>query len=282
MANGFSGTMDWIVPSFAERFASAGFAALIFDYRHLGRSEGQPRQLVDVRKQRTDLRMAVALARRLEGIDPDRVALWGTSLGGSHVVELAAQDARICALICNVPGLDVVKGGNAAAKAKAAHASPRQLVTASAQLLAAAALDAARGWLGLSPHYLPVYGKPGRAFFTDPALAENFRRVEAQSPTWQNRVAPRFLFGAPRYRAGTIERIVAPILFSLARNDVELSNAFVKDVARRAAHAEVKEYPVGHFGMYHEAFEAVSADQVDFLRRHLPGPRCGLAMAADV
>ncbi len=100
--------MDWIVPSFAERFASAGFAALIFDYRHLGRSEGQPRQLVDVRKQRTDLRMAVALARRLEGIDPDRVALWGTSLGGSHVVELAAQDVRIRELLCNVFGLEVV------------------------------------------------------------------------------------------------------------------------------------------------------------------------------
>src|SRR5687767_13752530 len=59
LANGFSGTRDWILPEFAQRFAGAGYAALTFDYRHLGESDGSPRQMVDVRAQRADLRAAL-------------------------------------------------------------------------------------------------------------------------------------------------------------------------------------------------------------------------------
>jgi dienelactone hydrolase len=270
MANGFSGTMDWILPWFAERFAAAGLAVLIFDYRHLGASEGQPRQLIDVRKQRADLQRAVALARTYQGIDPERIALWGTSLGGSHVVDLAARDARIAAVICNMPALDALRGGNVAAKMRRAQVSRSQMAGATARLLAAAAIDAVRGLIGLSPRYIAVYGRPGEAFFTDPSLAERFRTVEENSPTWENRVAPRFLFGAPRYREGTMERIRVPLLISLASKDVEVSSAFVKEKARKAPRAEIKEYPADHFEMYHGAtFEQVVADQIDFLRKHL-------------
>src|SRR5690606_14647130 len=86
LSNGFSNTMDWIVPDYAERFAAAGFAALIFDYRYFGESDGQPRQLVSVDEQRADIHAALDFMRAQPGIDPDRVALWGTSLGGGHVI----------------------------------------------------------------------------------------------------------------------------------------------------------------------------------------------------
>lgn len=79
LAHGFSGTSDWIVPDFAARFADSGLTVLIFDYRYLGLSEGLPRQLIDGRRQRDDLRRAVAFARAYPGIDPHRIALWGTS-----------------------------------------------------------------------------------------------------------------------------------------------------------------------------------------------------------
>ena len=68
--------------AFAERFAAAGLAALVFDYRHFGASEGEPRQLLDVKRQLTDWRSAVAYARGLAGVDGDRVAVWGTSFSG--------------------------------------------------------------------------------------------------------------------------------------------------------------------------------------------------------
>ncbi len=270
MANGFSGTMDWILPSFADRFAEAGLAVLTFDYRHLGESGGEPRQIVDVRKQRADLRRAVAFARSHPRIDPDRIALWGTSLGGSHVVDLAANDPRIAAVVCNMPALDALRGGNVEAKRKRADVGRLAAVVATARLVSAAARDAVRGVLGRSPRYIAIYGRPGEAFFTDPALAERFEAVARESPTWENRVAPRFLFQAPRYREGTMERIEVPIHFAVAKDDVELSITFLKEKASKAPRAEVKEYSAGHFDMYHgRVFEQVAADQVEFLRRAL-------------
>ena len=270
LANGFSGTMDWIVPRFAERFAAAGVAALAFDYRHLGESEGAPRQLVDLEEQRADLRAAIGFVRAHPAIDPGHIALWGTSLGGSHAVTVAAEDPSIAALVLNAPALDALAGANIEAKRRSLGVSSTMVITTTMRLLAAALDDAVRGALHLPPRYLAVYGKPGKAFFTDPALAENFARLEAASTSWQNRIAARFLLHAPRYRRGTIKRISAPILVCLAEHDVEVSAAFVTSKLTEAKAGRVRIYPVGHFDLYHgDTFNAVVADQVAFLREHL-------------
>jgi uncharacterized protein len=63
MANGFTGTMDWLLPEYAPRFAAAGYLVLTFDYRFLGQSEGTPRQLIDITKQREDIIAAVDFIR---------------------------------------------------------------------------------------------------------------------------------------------------------------------------------------------------------------------------
>ena len=55
-------------------YAPAGIVALAFDYRHWGDSEEEPRQLLSVPRQLEDWRAAVAYARELAGIEPDRVA----------------------------------------------------------------------------------------------------------------------------------------------------------------------------------------------------------------
>jgi uncharacterized protein len=270
MANGFSGTMDWILPSFAARFAGAGLAVLAFDYRHLGKSDGEPRQVVDVKKQRADLRAAIEFARRQSSVDPARIGLWGTSLGGSHVTEAAADDPRIAAVVLNMPALDAIAGANIGAKRKRLKASRVATVLTALRLLVAASSDGVRAVLGRPPRYVAVYGNRGEAFFTDPDLAANFARLQAGSPTWQNRVAARFLLHLPRYREGTMERIAAPILVCLAEDDLEVSAEYVKSKAARAKSAEVRVYPVGHFAMYHgEAFERVVADQLEFLRANL-------------
>jgi dienelactone hydrolase len=270
LAHGFSATMDWIVPKFAERFASAGLAALVFDYRHLGRSDGTPRQLVHVKKQREDLRAAIAFARAQPAIDPARVALWGTSLGGSHVAAIAAEDPKIAAVILNMPALDVIKGGNVESKRKALEVSRGLVVLTTLRLLGAALEDALRGVLGRTPRYLEVYGDAGHAFLADPRLAQNFEHLAKGSVTWQNRVAARFLLGAPRYREGTMERIPSPMLVCLADKDVEISNVYVIDKVRRAPRAEVRTYPYGHFDLYHgPPFEQLVAEQAAFLRHHL-------------
>ncbi len=270
LAHGFSGTSDWIVPDFAARFADGGLSVLIFDYRYLGLSEGQPRQLIDSRRQRDDLRRAIEFVRAYPGIDAHRIALWGSSLGGSHVVDIAAEDAEIAAVVANVPFLDIVKGTRGRFQPAGLRPTATQTAAATARLLFAAACDAARGASGLSPHYIAVYGRPGRAVFADPALAPLFKTVAAQSPLWRNQVTPRFLFSAPRYKDGTIARIAAPLMVTVARDDAVLSTGFVKRKAAEAGHVEIKEYPVGHFDVYHGSVrDQVAADQLAFLRRHL-------------
>src|SRR3954453_18653918 len=79
MAHGFSATRDDGLPAFAERFAAAGLVVVVFDYRHFGRSTGEPRQLLDIGRQVDDYRAALRFARALPGVDTARIALWGTS-----------------------------------------------------------------------------------------------------------------------------------------------------------------------------------------------------------
>src|SRR5215212_7476782 len=89
---------------------------------HFGDSGGQPRQLLDIERQLGDWAAALAYARNLDGIDHDRIALWGTSFAGGHVIEAAARDGAVAAVVSQCPFTD----GLAATRA----ASPRSLARA--------------------------------------------------------------------------------------------------------------------------------------------------------
>ena len=108
MANGFSLTRDDGLPAFAERFAGIGVTACAFDFRYLGASSGEPRQLVDPALQCADFRAAVSFARELEGVDPDAIAVWGFSGAGGHAIYVAAGDQRIAAAVALCPMTDLI------------------------------------------------------------------------------------------------------------------------------------------------------------------------------
>src|SRR5207302_4500007 len=91
---------------YAERFAAAGLHALAFDYRHFGASDGEPRQLIAIGEQLEDYAAAIAYARSLPGVDPARIAVWGTSYSGGHVVAVAVADGRVAAVISQTPAMD--------------------------------------------------------------------------------------------------------------------------------------------------------------------------------
>ena len=106
MAHGFSATRRDALPAYAERFAAAGFGVVLFDYRGFGDSGGEPRQVVDIRRQQHDYRAAIAWARRQEWIDPARIALFGSSFSGGHVIDVASHDPAIAAVIAQAPFAD--------------------------------------------------------------------------------------------------------------------------------------------------------------------------------
>ena len=106
MAHVFGGTRDSGLEPFAEAFADAGLDALLFDYRCFGDSTGEPRQYAWPPRHRDDYRAAVDFARGLDGVDPERVVLWGSSWSGGHVVHVAADDQRIAAVVAQTPDID--------------------------------------------------------------------------------------------------------------------------------------------------------------------------------
>lgn len=106
MGHGLGGTREMRLDAFAERFCDAGYACLVFDYRHFGASEGQPRQLLDIDLQLEDWTAAVKFARALPTVDTSRVILWGTSFGGGHALVTAARDRNISAVISQCPFTD--------------------------------------------------------------------------------------------------------------------------------------------------------------------------------
>jgi len=260
LAHGWTGVREQRLDAFAERFAGAGYAAVVFDYRHFGASTGQPRQLLDIGRQLADWRAAVAFARSLPEVDPRRVALWGSSFSGGHVMAIAAEDHDVAAVIAQVPFADGLRN------------LPRLGPMLALRLTAEGLRDMAGAVRGAPPRMLASVGPPGSlAVMTSPDAEPGFRAIDPPGSTWRNEAAARVALRVASYRPGRkAGRITCPILFAIADDDQITPPEFAQAAADRAPHAEVRRYSGGHFDLYAgDGFERVIADQLAFLRRHL-------------
>jgi hypothetical protein len=259
LGHGFNGVRSQL-EAHAARFAAAGLAALTFDYRGFGGSDGEPRQRVSGHAQLEDWRGAVALARSLSAVDADRVALWGTSSSGGHVVRLAAEDPRVAAAVVQMP---LVSG-----RAQLGTTPLPQ----SLRLLGAGLVDVVRATLGAAPLTLPQVGRPGSlAFVTSPDALSGLHAIVEPGSTWRNEVLARSALGLAFAEPGrAARRVRRPLLVCVADGDLVVPAAPALRLARKAPHGRLARYPYGHFAMYvGEAFERVVADQIAFLAEHL-------------
>jgi hypothetical protein len=51
------------------------------------------------------MRNAITWLSEQPGIDPQRIALWGTSFAGGHVLRVASHDPRVAAAVAQVPAV---------------------------------------------------------------------------------------------------------------------------------------------------------------------------------
>jgi alpha-beta hydrolase superfamily lysophospholipase len=251
MAHGLSGTRRDRLGPFAERFAAAGLFALVFDHRGFGESEGEP-DLFHPALQLEDWQAAIDFARTLPGVDAERVATFGSSMGGGNALAAAAGDRRVAAAISQVPFLDLVR--------QAHRSSP----WVSARML----LAAARG------EHLPAVGSPDEAAFINaPGGEAGWRHVveTGENSRWRNRVSARWLLGRPYRPARLAPRLHCPWLVCVGEADRVAKPGPAIAAARRAPQGELRTYPgVDHFDVYDgPEHEALVADQLDFLRRRL-------------
>jgi fermentation-respiration switch protein FrsA (DUF1100 family) len=273
MAHGFSAVRDQRLDAFAERFATAGLACFVFDYRHFGDSEGEPRQFLDIKRQLADWQAAIDFARTLDGVDPARIALWGSSFSGGHVVAAAARDGRVQAVVSQVPFTD----GLSALRAGGARAAMR--------LTAAGLRDQLRALGGRSPHYLPAVGPPGSsAGMTAPEAEPGFLALTSpDTTTWVNRYSARVGLRLTGYRPyAQLAKLRCPVLVIVADNDQTTPPDPAAKAAGRAPHAQLVRYPIGHFDIYvGDWFERAVAEEAGFLVQHLLGERAPAQAAAS-
>jgi hypothetical protein len=106
MAGGWCYVKELVQPHYAEHFAANGIAALVFDYRRLGGSDGMPRQHIDPTDQIEDYKNAISYVSTLDEIDAGNISVWGISYSGGHVLIVGATDRRVRNVISIVPVVD--------------------------------------------------------------------------------------------------------------------------------------------------------------------------------
>jgi len=264
MAHGFSAVKEMYLDRFAEVFAAAGLAVLVFDNRNFGASEGEPRQEIDPWQQVRDYRHAITWLRRQPQIDPQRIGIWGSSYSGGHVLVVGAIDRRVK---CVVSQVALASGSR----------NLKRLVRAdmTAPLREQFDMDRDTRFGGGAPVMVPVVTSEPNGVAALPTADswEWFMETgKTRAPSWRNEVTLRTVEMLGEYEPGSyIERISpTPLLMVIAAQD----HLAVADEAFAAFNRalEPKRLVVlagGHFDAYVKDFGQASSAARDWFVQHL-------------
>ena len=238
MAHGIGGIKSAGLAHFAERFAAAGDSCVVFGRRHFGASDGAPRELLRIRRQRDDDRVALEFARQLP--QTLRTVVWGCSFAGLHATSQAVQDRRLAAAIAICPLVD------------GAHAIFMKPVRLTARLTAAGLADLLGAAVRRPPRYVPI-SVPEGGFGVLPAPDSLEGRViltPADGVSWPNRVTARSLLGIVFCRAvRRLGRARCPVLLVVPETDAAVpTGAGVR--AARFPRVTVVRSRGGHYDVY--------------------------------
>lgn len=196
-----------------------------------------------------DWRAALAFARSLPNVDAGKVATLGSSLGGGDAPWAAADDGKVAACIGPLPFVTF---------GEAPH--PKEILE---QMVAVAAKGG----------YLPAVGQLHEpAINNQPAGEVGWRRVVAPGDRsrWRNRMSAGWLLNGyePGQYAATLH---CPWLVCVAADDRIVLPGPAIEAALRAPKGEIRIYPdTDHFDIYDgPVHEAIAADEIEFLHRHL-------------
>jgi fermentation-respiration switch protein FrsA (DUF1100 family) len=264
MAHGFSAVKEMYLDRFAEVFAAAGLAAIVFDNRNFGASDGEPRQEIDPWRQVRDYRDAITFAETLDETDRDRIGVWGSSYSGGHVLVVGAVDRRVKCVVSQVP---LISG----------HNNARRLVRA--DLLAPTQRlfedDRRKRFAGGFPAMIPVVAEDPAAPAALPT-ADSWRWFtetgKSRAPSWRNEVTLRSIEMFTEYEPGAYIRFVSPtpLMVVVALQD----HLTVADEALAAYEQALEPKRLvslrgGHFDAYVDDFDTASGAARDWFVHHL-------------
>lgn len=265
MAHGFSGVKELDLDRFAQRFTETGLAALVFDYRYLGASDGEPRGQVLFREQLEDYRNAISWATCQPQVDGDRIGIWGTSFSGGHALHLGAFDPRVKVIVAQVPFVGAWRG------IVAQHG-----VESLRFMLEMVNGERVGRYPDGDPTYVPVVAPPGApAALPAPDAHEWFvSGATAGAPSWENRVTVESIEQLIEYDPAASIGLVAPkpLLVVAAEHDSLIPISVVREAFERAGDPkELLVLPCGHFDVYHEEpfHSQAVCTEAEWLSQHL-------------
>jgi fermentation-respiration switch protein FrsA (DUF1100 family) len=262
MGHGFAGTRDVGLTDAARSFAEAGIAALAFDYRHFGASGGLPRQVVDPWSQLEDWHAAVDWLAQQPMVDRERIALWGSSMGGGHALIVAAESPRVRAVVAQAPLIDSSVEGEATFYG----------VGWAVRLLLSAWADLASSAIGRGPVLLPAIApRDGFGMIVDDQAFAAFETLVPPDSTYRNAVAARSILTFDSYNpAQQAASIRVPVLLIASRDDRFAPFAAVERFAEGRDNVTVATFAGDHFDVYSPpaSGEAIAA-AIAFLRTQL-------------
>ncbi|NOT40897.1 MAG: alpha/beta hydrolase [Alphaproteobacteria bacterium] len=243
MSHGVTAVKEQHLAHYAERFAGEGFSTLVFDYRYLGASGGEPRGRVIPHLQHEDIRAALTHVVQYPEVDANRIALWGTSFSGGHALFVGALDPRVKAVLVQVPGINLT------------HSLMSLISRPVFQgLLATLADDQAARSAGGQGGAIPVVAKSGEPSFLAAADAYEWFTGSAKiAPNWLNSISLESIARAAEYVPDAFIELIAPrpLLMQVATKDSLIPVNLARQAFHRAGEPKTLElYDCGHFDPY--------------------------------
>jgi hypothetical protein len=217
MAHGFSATRHMGLTGFAEVFCAAGIAVLVYDHRCLGDSDGEPRQEINPWAQSRDYRYALAWLSEQPGIDPERLAVWGSSFSGGEVLVVGAVDPRAKAVVANVPFAGLIEDPAAPLDERFAA-----MKAALEDESGAGPADSTAPPVGPMPVIVATGADPQtRAFLPQPESTAWFESAGVPGSAWQNTFTLQGFSGTPQFTPAVSVPFIAPkpLLMVVATGD---------------------------------------------------------------
>lgn len=246
MAHGFSAVKEMYLSNFAEKFAEAGLAVLVFDYRFLGEGEGEPRQHVIPAEQIKDYRNAITWISQQPEIDEKRIGIWGSSYSGGHVLHVAAIDKRVKAVVSQVPLVSGWKNAQRLMRPDVMAGFIEQLNEYRKSR-----------YNGGDVQYIAVVAPEGEpcALPTPDSYEWFIKAGKTVAPNWENRVTLETMESFLEYNpAGLIDLISpTPLLMVVAENDTLTPTDLAIEAFQRAREPKkLVIFPGTHFDAYNE------------------------------
>lgn len=260
MAHGFACLRQFKLIQFAKSFAQAGYAVVLFDYRHWGGSTGRPRELVSLEEQLEDWRTMLLHVAQRKSINNRKIVLWGISLSAGYVLDIASESKNIQAVIALNPFID----GAASAKNYPLQQLPKALRISSQDYMGAK--------VGMSPRTLAVTDPSGLCFVQTLDAHAGYQSIVHPDYYWSGQVPARVFFNLVRYRPiQNLRKIAVSVLYIASKNDSLISIESSREAATNIApFADYYEWEMEHFDIYHgHWFDQAIALQLDFLNQHV-------------